>query len=122
MANTAITLTSLSLNTAALNTAGTAIVHANTHVITPTKRLDKVLIRITNTTASQKVATILAGDNPPADAAGQGNVTVTLAAGDSTATFGHIVLESARFLQNDGTIQITVDANMTGYIAAFQLP
>ena len=122
MANTAITLTELSLNTATLNTAGTAIVHANTHVITPTKRLDKVLIRITNTTASEKVATIVAGDNPPADAAGQGNVTVTLAAGDSTATFGHIVLESARFLQNDGTIQITVASGMTGYIAAFQLP
>ena len=122
MADTAITLTSLALNTATLNTAGTAIVHANTHVITPTKRLDKVLLRITNTTASQKVATILAGDNPPAGAAGQGNLDVTLAAGDSTATFAHVVLESARFLQNDGTIRITVAASMTGFIAAFQLP
>ena len=122
MADTAITLTSLALNTATLNTAGTAIVHANTHVITPTKRLDKVLLRITNTTASQKVATILAGDNPPAGAAGQGNLDVTLAAGDLTATFAHVVLESARFLQNDGTIRITVAASMTGFIAAFQLP
>lgn len=122
MANTAITLTSLALNTATLNTAGTAIVAANTHVITPTKRLGKVLIRITNTTASQKVATILAGDNPPADAAGQGNLTVTLAAGDTTPTFGHVVLESARFLQNDGTVQITVDSGTTGFIAALQLP
>ena len=122
MANTTIALTSLALNTATLNTAGTAIAHANTHVITPTKRLGKVVIRATNTTAAEKVVTILAGDSPPADAAGLGNATMTLAAGDATATFGHIVLESARFLQDDGTLQITVAANMTGFIAAFQLP
>ena len=122
MADTAITLTPLSLNTAALNTAGTAIVHANTHVITPTKRLDKVLVRIINTTASEKAITVLAGDSPPAGSAGQGDLTITLAAGDSTPTFANVVLESARFLQDNGTIRINVAASTTGTIAAFQLP
>jgi hypothetical protein len=122
MADTAVHVTSMTVNTALANPAGTAIVAANTHTITPTRATGKVLIRVTNTTASEKIATITVGDNPPADAAGQGVVTITLAAGDSTPTIGFIVVESARFIQNDGTIVITVASGMTGFIEAIQLP
>lgn len=105
-----------------LDVAGTVIAAANTHTITPTKPLRKVIIRLTNTFGGAKVFTLLAGDNPPADAAGQGNLTVSLADGSVTPTVAYLTgLESARFLQNDGTLNITVAAATTGFIAAFQL-
>lgn len=123
MADTAITTTTLSISAATANPAGTAIVHANTHVITPAGPTDKLLIRVTNTTASEKVATLVAGDSPPADAAGQGAITLTLAAGDTTPTVGWFgPIDSSRFIQSDGTVHVTVAASTTGNIAAFQLP
>lgn len=49
---------------------------------------------------SGDVITILAGDYPPALRQGLGNLVITLAASDVK----YVVLESARFLQNDGKI------------------
>lgn len=122
MANTTVHVSTLTVDVALANPAGTAIVAGNTHTITPTKATSKVLIRITNTTASTKIATITVGDNPPADAAGQGVLDISLTAGDATPQSAFVVLEAARFLQNDGTIVITVAASMTGFIEAIQLP
>jgi len=122
MADTAIALSTMSLNTSLANPAGTAIVAANTHSITPTKPFGKVLVRLTNTTASTKVFTVTAGDSPPANAAGQGTVTVSLTDGSTTPQVAFFVLESARFAQSDGSIVITVESGTTGNIAAIQLP
>jgi hypothetical protein len=114
MADTAIPISQLVSGTNA-DVAGTAIVAANGHVITPTKRSGKVLIRLRNTFAGAKVFTVEAGDNPPASSAGQGD-------GSTTAVDGWLCLETARFLQSNGTIRITVAASTTGTITAFQLP
>lgn len=125
MATTAVAATELTRNTSAsyiAGTTGTAIVHANTHVITPAGPVDKLLIVVTNTTNAEKVVTFVAGDDPPSNAEGLGTTTMTLAAGDSTPQTGFIVLEAARFLQNDGTIEVTVASGMTGFISAYQLP
>lgn len=119
MANTAIANVQLAVG-GQVDTAGTAIVHADTHVITPTKRSAKLLIKVVNTTAAQKVATLLAGDNPPADASVA--ATVTLADGSTTPTVGWFVVDASKYMQNDGTLQITVAASMTGTITAYQLP
>ena len=100
---------------------GTAIVHANTHVITPTGPLEDMVIMVRNTEGSTNVVTVKAGDNPPADAAGLGDLALTTIA----ATTGMIILpplSSARFLQDNGTVRITVESNMTGYIIAMQRP
>lgn len=118
MADTAITSTTLALNAGTAQPAGTAIVAANTHVITPTKAWSKVIVRLNNTFAGAKVFTILAGDNPPADAAGQGNLAISLAQ-DATQL---VVLESSRFSQDNGTIRINVEASTTGFISSIQLP
>jgi len=118
MADTAIPITSLALNTPLTNPAGTAIVAADTHVITPTKATSKLVIRFTNTFAGAKVFTIQAGANPPADAAGQGALTQSLAQDE----IWWVVIESARFVKANGTIVVTVAASTTGAIAAFQLP
>lgn len=121
MANTAITMNTLASGDNAVPTA-TAIVAANTHKITPTKKSGKVLIRCINTTASSKVFTVVAGDKPVAPSAGQGDLTFTLTDGSSTPTERWLVLESARFMQSDGTYEITVAASTTGSITAIQLP
>jgi len=118
MADTAIPITPVVLNTALANPTGTAIVAANTHVITPTKATNKVLVRLTNSFAGAKVFTVQAGGNPPADAAGQGALTASLAQNDVV----WLSLESSRFMKANGTIVITVEASTTGFIAAFQLP
>jgi hypothetical protein len=100
---------------------GTAIVHANTHVITPTGPLEEMVIMVTNTEGSTNAVTVKAGDNPPAQSAGLGDKTFTTI----DATTGAIILpplESARFLQNNGTVRITVEAGMTGKILALQKP
>lgn len=122
MADSTVHVASLTRNTVLANPAGTAITAANTHTITPTRGSDRLLIRITNTTASTKVATITAGDNPPADAAGQGDLDVSLTIGSTTPETAYVAIESARFYKSDGTIVITVAASMTGFIEAFQLP
>jgi hypothetical protein len=104
-----------------LEGAGTAIVHANTHVITPTGPLEDMVIIVRNTEGSTNAVTVLAGDNPPAGSMGLGNKTYTTIA----ATTGDVILpplESARFLQDNGTVRITVEANMTGFIIAMQKP
>lgn len=118
MADTAVHVTTLALNASTANPAGTAIVAANTHVITPTKPSSKVIVRLNNTFAGAKDFTILAGDNPPAQSAGQGDLVVNLAQ-DATSL---VVLESARFAQDNGTFRINVAASTTGFIEAIQLP
>lgn len=122
MANTTVHVTTLSNSATTANPAGTAIVAADNHVITPTKASRKVFLRLTNTTGSTKVFTLVAGDNPPADASGQGDLTVSLTDGSTTPQTAFVALDAARFKQNDGTYIVTVASGTTGNIEAFQLP
>lgn len=122
MANTAIPITSLGLNANTANPAGTAIVAANNHVVTPDRATKRLAIRLTNTTGSSKVFTVVAGDSPPANAAGQGDIEITLTDGSSTPQITWVVVESARFIQSDGTVVVTVAAATTGNIAVLGLP
>ena len=123
MARTALTPVVLTANTSTADPAGTAIDATNSHVFTSSSPLDEYVIRIVNTTASTKVATIKAGDNPPADAAGQGDIAVSLATGSVTPTVAWVgPMASARFIQNDGTVNIDIDASMTGFITVFRIP
>jgi len=118
MADTTVNVTTLALNASTANPTGTAIAAANTHVITPTRETSKVAVRLTNTFAGAKDFTIVAGDSPPADAAGQGDLVLSLAQNDVV----FVVLESARFLKSNGNIHVTVAAATTGFIQAIQLP
>jgi len=122
MADTAIPITSLGLNANTANPAGTAIVAANNHVVTPDRATKRLAIRLTNTTASSKVFTVVAGDSPPANAAGQGDIEITLTDGSTTPQITWVVVESARFIQSDGTVVVTVAAATTGNIAVLGLP
>jgi hypothetical protein len=81
--------------------------------------LEELVIEFRNTNGSDRVATIVAGDNPPADAAGLGNLDITV-----PATSGDKVvagLESARFIQSDGLVHIDLAASFAGDITVFRV-
>lgn len=122
MARTAVTITTLTKNTSVANPTGTALDATNHHAITPTGPVSRMAIRITNTTSSTKAATIKAGDNPPSGSAGQGDISVSLADGSTTPTVAWVYVEAARFMQDDGTINVDVASGMTGYISVIKLP
>jgi hypothetical protein len=103
---------------------GTAIVHANTHVITPSGPLEEGILIVQNTTAGAKTFTVLAGDNPPADAAGLGNLAaISVAQGDSAYKAMLVSgLSSSRHLQDNGTLRVSVEGGMTGWMYWYQIP
>lgn len=124
MARSAVTIATLDINTFEAATAD-AIDATNGHSIdigTSGADCSELVIEVTHTTASEKDVTVKAGDNPPADASGQGDLVEAFAAGDSTPVVKSIVLESARFIQDDGLIHIDIEAGTTGSIKAFTLP
>ncbi len=119
MARTAVTVTTLTANTATTEPAGTTADPTNDHVISGVP-CEQLLIRLANTNGSDRVATILAGDNPPADAAGQGNLEVTVPATSGVKWVGP--LSSARFAQDNGDINIDLAASFAGTVTAYRIP
>jgi hypothetical protein len=124
MARTAVTPVALVANAHNLEGAGTALDAANGHVIDCKGiKSGKLLIRIKNTFAGSKAATIKAGGvHPPAFRKSLGDLTVTLASQNDIST---LVLESARFVgqaAGDQNLFIDLAASMTGTIWVFTLP
>lgn len=116
MARTAVTI-----NYSTTGGAVTATVAdpTNDHVLelgnTP---LEDVVIVFANTNGSDRVATILAGDNPPALSAGQGDLAITVPATSGVMCVTN--LESARYLQSDGTVNIDLAASFDGTVTAYR--
>jgi len=119
MARTAVAYSELVANSNLADPAGTALDATNDHVINAAEP-ERTVLRVTNTNGSDRVVTIVAGDNPPALAAGLGNKDVTVAATSGVQWIGPF--ESGRYIQSDGTMLIDVAASMTGTITAFKLP
>jgi hypothetical protein len=104
----------------AATNAGTTADPTEDHVITVDFPLEELVLRFTNTNGSDRVATIVAGDSPPALSSGQGNLNITVPATSGDMTVAG--LESARFMQSDGTIQIDLATSYAGAIRAFRVP
>lgn len=101
-------------------TVGTAIVAAQYAVITPTGPLEDMVILYTNTYGGAIVPLVKAGAGA-AFSAGLGDLTLTTLA--NTTGVGILPpLESARYLQANGTLRIYFPTNAAGYIMAFQKP
>lgn len=119
MARTAVTVTTFTANAGTTNPTGTTADPDTDHVISGVPA-EELLIRFANTNGTDRVATIVAGDNPPADAAGQGNLDVTVPATTGVVWVGP--LTSARFVQNDGTILVDLAASFAGTVTAYRVP
>lgn len=128
MANaTAITLNELAVDTSTVAIVadvldtGTAAV---TLPLAPAGDTHNILLEFANTAQAADImkVEVLAGDNPPAFLAGLGTLTINVAQ-NKTA---YVVLDSARFMQSDGDIDITItpalNKTQTMTIKAFKLP
>lgn len=116
MARDSVAITALTLNGGVARPAGTAINVSNGAVVDPAGDTDSFLIEVRNTTAAEKDVTIKAGVGPTADL---GDLVVPVAANTGVQI---ICIESARFAQADGTVNIDFEASMTGTVAALRLP
>jgi hypothetical protein len=115
-----VPIVTLSTTGAATN-AGTTADPTEDHVVDLAGvPLEEIVFRFTNPNGSDRVATIVAGDSPPAFSSGQGNLAITVPATSGDMTVAG--LESARFMQSDGTIQIDLATSYAGAIRAFRVP
>ncbi|MCI0386662.1 hypothetical protein [Streptomyces sp. CNQ085] len=117
MARTSVAYSDLAANSDTDDPAGTAL-NAGAdagHTIADAEP-EQTILRIDASAGGD--ITIVAGDSPPAIAAGQGDLTVTV--GIETRWIGP--LESGRFLQNDGSLLIDVESGAAGTITAFRVP
>lgn len=123
MPRTAITPRALVANGSLDSATGPTTIDATlvtNGVVVNSAEPERTVIRVTNTEGSTNTVTIQSGDNPPALAAGQGDLVVTVAATTGARYIGP--LESGRFLQNDGSMEIDFESGMTGTIDILLLP
>lgn len=117
-------LTSETQNAYVVASAGVAIDPTNSHVINVPADCDprELVLVVTNTTASTKVATVKAGINPPAPRNGAGDLAVSLTDGSTTPQNAMVPLTGSRFVQSDGTINVDIAASMAGRITCLRIP
>lgn len=119
MARTDIPVVSNAAGTFVAASAGTTADPTNDHSVTIDFPLEELELIFTQTDATGREATIVAGDSPPALSAGQGDIAQTIAQNGVYRVSG---LESARFLQSDGTLHIDLAASFAGTIQAYRVP
>ena len=119
MARTAVTVVTLSGTVETADPAGTTADPTNDHVVSDVP-LEELVLRIANTNGSDRVATIVAGDSPPAFAAGQGSLAITVAATSGVEWIGPF--DSSRFAQSDGSLHIDLATSFAGTVTAFRIP
>lgn len=131
MARTNLPLSTLVANNSIAAPAGTSVDVANgmnvvipTSTIPATPDLNNLVLVVNNTFAGSKVVTIRAGVGGgvtpgPAFRSGMGDLAITVVA-SSTAYIGP--LETARYAQLDGSLNIDFAAGTTGTITALIMP
>lgn len=125
MARTNLPLTPLDPINAVTAPAGTAIdpvngmniqMAAGTVPSAPTAW--DLIIVYNNTFAGAKSIIVRAGANPPSQRAGKGDLTIS-----NTTQVSYVgPFEPARYMQNDGSINVDFTASTTGTVIAFVLP
>lgn len=119
MATTQVPYSNLVANSSLAQPAGTTLVVAPTNNLQISDAVPEyTLLRVANTGAEQDI-TIKAGDNPPALAAGQGDLVVTVPATTGVRFIGPF--ESGRFIQSDGSMLIEAET-VDGTITALRIP
>jgi hypothetical protein len=119
MARDAVVVTALVIDSSVAQPAGTTVDPANDLVIEAGGHTGKLVVELTNTNASSRVATFVAPtNNPHAVRAGLGDLSVTCAQNVPR----YVVIESARFAQTNGDILIDLAASFEGKARAYRLP
>jgi hypothetical protein len=113
MANpSTLTITELTRNAATSRPTVDTIDTNGTVPIVAGSSTDRMVIEVVNADDAALTVLIKAGDNPPALRAGQGDLSVALAATGGGATSSRMIgpFESGRFAKNDGDIDVTFTA------------
>ncbi|QFR00723.1 hypothetical protein F9278_36200 [Streptomyces phaeolivaceus] len=120
MATTDVAYSNLVANGNLVQPAGTTLVAAPTNNMRIVKAVPEyTVLRVSNTDDDTALTlTVKAGDNPPALAAGQGDLAVSIAFG-TVRFIGPF--ESGRFIQSDGSMLIE-STTTTGTITALRIP
>lgn len=121
MPRTQVPLTSIGGNAFTIRPAGTTADPTNGHYIDVSGvPLEEVVVEFTQTDATARAATIVAGDTPPALEAGQGNITQSMAQNAVWYFAGN----GGRFKQADGGGQLHIDlaTSFAGTVRAYRLP
>lgn len=112
----------LPIETSSLNTidtaAGLSINTSNDAYISPGGDMSSIVLVFNHSGGTDGTTTFKAGDNPPAFEAGLGDLAITV---PNTAV-SWVTIDPARFMQDDGTINIDFDATMAGTMYALRLP
>lgn len=121
MARTAITPTRLVANDSINNPAGTTIdsTLVTNGVVVNSPSFRGLLVRVNNTAGSNKNVIVRGGDSPIASLGGYGDLTKAVAA---TSGSQLLYLESGRFAQSDGALNIDFESGFTGTILVLALP
>lgn len=127
MANaTAITVTDLTANAVTTRPTGDTL-DTGTAAVTLAAAIggvgSRVILEVTNTAAANLVASVAAGDDPPAHNAGIGALTSSNIAQNAVVYLGPF--ETGRFGQNDGTISATftpASGTIGATIRCYRLP
>lgn len=117
MARAAVTYSNLVPNGSLADPAGTALTSGSTNGGRIAKAEPEATVLRVVCGATGGNFSVLAGDNPPALAAGQGDYTEALLA-NAVEWLGPF--ESGRFGQNDGALEFTCTQSMT--VTAFKVP
>lgn len=118
MARDAVAITSLTLDGGVDLVAGTAINTSNGGAIAAGGDTSKLVIWVSNTESAAYDVTVVAGTLQEAVRAGVGNLVYEVGAGEEA----FLVVESARFVQDDGAIYLDYETSMTGFATAYRLP
>lgn len=122
MANEAVTVEALTLNTASADllavAGGTVEVDANnTAVVSDCSAGEKLLFVFYENGGGAAVATFTAGDYPPAATQALGDLAIAVPASDCVA----VAVEIGRFLQSDGSVEIVITGQNV-HVTALRLP
>ena len=118
MSNVALSLTKSAAAGQAFTNFRKAFTGDETFEFTP-ERLESCMLIITNTQAAQRTFTVKKGNG---SASGIGDKTIVCAAGDGTAQIGVLSgLDSARFVNASGKVEVSIPATTTGFIQVCQL-
>jgi hypothetical protein len=117
MARTNVPVTDLLASPSTVSPGGTTADPTNGHTISGF-RPEVIVLRVNNTTAGPLNAIVRAGSQPLANASGQGDLTVSVAASGSVFIGP---LDSSRFLQNDGSLSLDLQAGFAGNVTAFRV-
>lgn len=123
MPRTAVVPRALVANGNLIGTTGATTIDATlvTNGVSVTGAIpEQTLIRVANTEGSTNTLTVQSGANPPALAAGLGDLVVTVAATTGVQYVGPF--EGGRFMQSDGSLWLDFETGMTGTIDVLTVP